>query len=50
MTLLGTIIVIFLNLVLGLTVISSIKEMTMQEKIYCAIAQAVLLLILSAVI
>lgn len=50
MTLLATAIVIFLNIVLGLSFISSLREMTREEKTYCAIAQAVLLLILSVVI
>lgn len=47
---LAEIIIIFLNLVLGLTFISSLKEMTREEKLGCAIAQSVLIVILIFVI
>jgi len=43
---LAGIIIVFLNIVLGLTFISSINEMTKTEKIGCAIAQSVLIITL----
>lgn len=47
---LAAIIVVFLNLVLGLTFISSLKEMTREEKLGCAIAQSILIAVLIFVI